>query len=60
MAKYQRLMDEIQQQIEAGIWLPGTRLPSLRQQVAQQGLSLMTVLHAYELLESQGLSLIHI
>ena len=54
MAKYQRLMDEIQQQIEAGIWLPGTRLPSLRQQVAQQGLSLMTVLHAYELLESQG------
>ena len=54
MAKYQRLMDEIQQQIEAGIWLPGTRLPSLRQQVAQQGVSLMTVLHAYELLESQG------
>lgn len=54
MAKYQRLIDEIQQQIEAGIWLPGTRLPSLRQQVAQQGLSLMTVLHAYEVLESQG------
>ena len=54
MAKYQRLMDDVQQQIEAGIWPPGTKLPSLRQQVAQQGLSLMTVLHAYELLESQG------
>lgn len=54
MAKYQRLMDDIQQQIEAGIWPPGTRLPSLRQQVARQGVSLMTVLHAYELLESQG------
>ncbi len=50
MAKYQRLMDDIQQQIEAGIWPPGTRLPSLRQQIARQGLSLMTVLHAYELL----------
>lgn len=54
MAKYQQLTDEIQQQIEAGIWPPGTRLPSLRQQVQQQGLSLMTVMHAYEVLESQG------
>jgi len=54
VAKYQQLTDEIQQQIEAGIWLPGTKLPSLRQQVAQHGLSLMTVMHAYEVLESQG------
>lgn len=54
MAKYQQLTDEIQQQIEAGIWPPGTKLPSLRQQVQQQGLSLMTVMHAYEVLESQG------
>ncbi|MEZ3501640.1 PLP-dependent aminotransferase family protein [Pantoea sp. KPR_PJ] len=54
MAKYQQLTDEIQQQIEAGIWPPGTKLPSLRQQVEQQGLSLMTVMHAYEVLESQG------
>ncbi len=45
VAKYQQLTDEIQQQIEAGIWLSGTKLPSLRQQV--QGLSLMTVMHAY-------------
>ena len=54
MAKYQQLTDDIQQQIEAGIWPPGTKLPSLRQQVAQQGMSLMTVMHAYEVLESQG------
>ena len=54
MAKYQQLTDEIQQQIEAGIWPPGTKLPSLRQQVQQQGVSLMTVMHAYEVLESQG------
>lgn len=54
MAKYQQLTDDIRQQIEAGIWPSGTKLPSLRQQVAQQGLSLMTVMHAYEVLESQG------
>nr|MBA2816427.1 Ribosomal RNA small subunit methyltransferase I [Candidatus Pantoea persica] len=50
MAKYQQLTDEIQQQMEAGIWPPGTKLSSLRQQVAQQGMSLMTVMHAYQVL----------
>lgn len=54
MAKYQQLKDDIQQQIEAGIWPPGTKLPSLREQVTQRGVSLMTVMHAYEVLESQG------
>ena len=32
----------------------GDKLPSLRQTVADSGLSLMTVLNAYQLLESQG------
>ncbi|MFH8135413.1 PLP-dependent aminotransferase family protein [Pantoea osteomyelitidis] len=54
MAKYQRLVQQIQQQIEADVWPPGEKLPSLRQQVELSGLSLMTVMHAYEVLEGQG------
>ncbi|MCP1439615.1 DNA-binding transcriptional MocR family regulator [Erwinia persicina] len=54
MAKYLQLIDQIQQQIASEIWLPGEKLPSLREQVAQSGMSLMTVMHAYQVLESQG------
>ncbi|MFC0139033.1 PLP-dependent aminotransferase family protein [Erwinia mallotivora] len=54
MAKYQQLIDRLRQQIADEIWQPGEKLPSLREQVAQSGLSLMTVLHAYQVLESQG------
>ncbi|WP_035346191.1 PLP-dependent aminotransferase family protein [Dickeya sp. DW 0440] len=44
----------MQKQLQAGIWQPGEKLPSLREKAAHSGLSLMTVLHAYQLLESQG------
>jgi len=54
LAKYLQLIDQIQQQIAREIWLPGEKLPSLREQVAQSGMSLMTVMHAYQVLESQG------
>lgn len=54
MAKYQQLIDQIQQQITQEVWLPGEKLPSLREQVTQSGMSLMTVMHAYQVLESQG------
>ncbi|WP_034916994.1 PLP-dependent aminotransferase family protein [Erwinia sp. 9145] len=54
MAKYQHLIATIQQQIAAEIWLPGEKLPSLREQVTLSGMSLMTVMHAYQVLESQG------
>ncbi|OON41971.1 GntR family transcriptional regulator [Izhakiella australiensis] len=54
MAKYQKLVDEIRQQIASGVWLPGDKLPSLREQVARSGMSLMTVMHAYQVLESLG------
>lgn len=54
MAKYQQLIDRISQQIADEIWLPGEKLPSLREQVALSGMSLMTVMHAYQVLESQG------
>ncbi|AIR01588.1 GntR family transcriptional regulator [Pluralibacter gergoviae] len=55
MKKYQRLAQQISEQIALGVWQPGDRLPSLREQVAASGMSLMTVGHAYQLLESQGL-----
>ncbi|MFS2221062.1 PLP-dependent aminotransferase family protein [Pantoea sp. B65] len=54
MAKYQQLVHQIRAQIEAEVWQPGERLPSLREQVMLSGLSLMTVMHAYQVLESQG------
>lgn len=54
MAKYQQLVHQIRAQIEAEVWQPGERLPSLREQVTLSGLSLMTVMHAYQVLESQG------
>ncbi|MCG3729884.1 PLP-dependent aminotransferase family protein [Vibrio cincinnatiensis] len=54
MAKYEELVEGIQRQIKSGIWNPGDKLPSLRKQVEHTGLSLMTVLHAYQVLESQG------
>lgn len=54
MAKYQQLVQQIREQIEAEAWQPGEKLPSLRQQVELSGMSLMTVMHAYQVLESQG------
>ncbi|WP_253377100.1 PLP-dependent aminotransferase family protein [unidentified bacterial endosymbiont] len=54
MKKYQRLAQQIISQIELGVWLPGDKLPSLREQVASSGMSFMTVGHAYQMLESQG------
>ncbi|MFS1702693.1 PLP-dependent aminotransferase family protein [Alteromonas sp. AMM-1] len=54
MAKYEQLADKLASQIKQGIWQPGEKLPSLRKQSSLTGYSLMTVLHAYQLLESQG------
>ncbi len=54
MKKYQRLAEQLREQIVSDIWQPGDRLPSLREQVALSGMSFMTVSHAYQLLESQG------
>lgn len=54
MKKYQQLAQQIIDQIALGVWLPGDRLPSLREQVRHSGMSFMTVGHAYQVLESQG------
>ena len=55
MAKYEQLAEQLATQIKQGVWQPGEKLPSLRKQSAMTGFSLMTVLHAYQLLESQGM-----
>jgi len=47
MKKYQRLAQQIISQIELGVWQPGDKLPSLREQVTSSGMSFMTVGHLY-------------
>lgn len=54
MKKYEKLIIQIRQQIENKIWNVGDKLPSLRKQADLSGISLMTVLNAYQTLESQG------
>lgn len=54
MKKYQRLAQQMTEQIAHGVWQPGDKLPSLREQVVNSGMSFMTISHAYQLLESQG------
>jgi len=54
MKKYQQLAQQIMEQIALNVWKPGDRLPSLREQVRNSGMSFMTVGHAYQLLESRG------
>jgi DNA-binding transcriptional MocR family regulator len=54
LAKYDILVTQIRHQIQNEIWTVGDKLPSLRKQVEISGMSLMTVMHAYQILESQG------
>ncbi|QUM78410.1 PLP-dependent aminotransferase family protein [Moritella sp. 24] len=53
-SRYHEVAAEIQLQIEQRIWLPGDRIPSIRKMSQIQHISPMTVLKAYELLESEG------
>ncbi|WP_145519347.1 aminotransferase-like domain-containing protein [Yersinia mollaretii] len=54
MTRYEQLAQQIRAQIESKVWQAGDKLPSLRESCKQSGLSLMTVLQSYQLLESQG------
>ena len=49
-----QLAAEVLQQIQAGTFQVGERLPSVRQISRQKGLSVTTVLQAYHLLEDRG------
>ncbi|WON78542.1 PLP-dependent aminotransferase family protein [Serratia sp. UGAL515B_01] len=54
MTKYEQLAQQIREQIENRVWRAGDKLPSLRESGKRSGLSLMTVVQSYQLLESQG------
>jgi Transcriptional regulators containing a DNA-binding HTH domain and an aminotransferase domain (MocR family) and their eukaryotic orthologs len=54
MGRYEVLAEQIKTQIRQKIWRPGERIPSIRQCCKTANLSPMTVLQAYQLLESQG------
>ncbi|WP_421222546.1 PLP-dependent aminotransferase family protein [Aeromonas enteropelogenes] len=54
MPLYQQLAERLSCEIDDGIWQPGERIPSIRQSCKNHNLSPMTVLQAYQLLESQG------
>ncbi|ENV17030.1 aminotransferase-like domain-containing protein [Acinetobacter guillouiae] len=55
MYKSEQLAHSLKLLIENGTWKAHEKLPSLRQQVEQSGLSLITVMNAYQELEAQGL-----
>ncbi|KFK94292.1 MULTISPECIES: PLP-dependent aminotransferase family protein [unclassified Serratia (in: enterobacteria)] len=54
MTRYEQLAQQIREQIQNRVWRAGDKLPSLRESGKRAGLSLMTVVQAYQLLESQG------
>lgn len=51
---YQDIADQIQQQIRQAVYKQGEKLPSVRNQAGQQGVSVSTILAAYTLLEDRG------
>ena len=57
MKKYQQLAQQIIEQINLGVWQPGDRLPSLREQVTISHVSFMTVSHAYQTVSYTHLTL---
>ena len=51
---YQGLVDWFQDQVEQNKLTAGDKMPSLRKLAKEQGMSLNTVIHGYELLSQQG------
>lgn len=51
---YEQLAEDLTQLVSTGVLRPGDRLPSVRALSEQRGVSVSTVLQAYERLESRG------
>ncbi len=51
---YTQLVDDITKSVSDGVLKPGDRLPSIRDASRARRLSITTVRHAYQVLESQG------
>ncbi len=54
MALYQEIYDNIKAAIESGRFLPGTRLPSIREVAAERGCNKLTVKKAFDRLKAAG------
>ena len=52
---YQRIAQQLAEDIQNGVYRPGERVPSVRKLSTQKGVSHATVLQAYATLEDQGL-----
>lgn len=55
MKLYKQLADDLSVLIRQGTLKPGDRVPSVREISRERGMSPATVIHAYELLEGEGL-----
>ncbi|HVZ53081.1 MAG TPA: PLP-dependent aminotransferase family protein [Pseudolabrys sp.] len=55
MRRYDQVVRLLQQQIDSGALKVGERLPSIRETSAATGYSMVTVQHAYEILQGEGL-----
>ncbi|HMB60539.1 MAG TPA: PLP-dependent aminotransferase family protein [Xanthomonadales bacterium] len=53
--KYQKLVNELKSAIDDGRYLPGAKLPSVREMMGMHQLSLSTVTTAFAILEEHGL-----
>lgn len=51
---YVRVSNRLRAWIDEGVYLPGSRIPSVREMSAQMKVSVSTVLQSYDLLESKG------
>ena len=54
MKLFEKLAEDIEKLVHKGVYLPGDRVPSIRQISAQHQVSITTVIRAYLLLESRG------
>lgn len=54
MTRYLELYENVKRKIVDGIYLFGTKLPSKRVTAEENGVSVITVEHAYELLQEEG------
>ncbi|MBI2380272.1 MAG: PLP-dependent aminotransferase family protein [Gammaproteobacteria bacterium] len=52
---YENIADNLRNQLDKGVYRPGDRLSSVRALSRQLGVSISTVIQAYQLLEDQGL-----
>lgn len=52
---YEKIANTIEQQVREGIYLPDTKIPSVRKTSKQFDVSVATVLQAYRLLEDRGI-----